>query len=233
MNSPANKSVRNKIILAGVIVLLVLAIDQFLKFWVKTNMTLGVSGEIPVFGDWFKLHFTENEGMAFGLKLPGHWGKLILTVFRIIAVTGIIYYLRLQAKALASNSTIVLLALILGGAMGNIIDSVFYGQWFTDSVFGLAQWAQDGNGYASYFHGKVVDMFYFPIIHGTYPDWVPWKGGESFTFFSAIFNVADAAISIGLISILLFKRSLFNGPVEEVKSVNQTEDTIPSSDATE
>ena len=195
-------------------------------------MTLGVSGEIPVFGDWFKLHFTENEGMAFGLKLPGHWGKLILTVFRIIAVTGIIYYLRLQAKAFASTSTIVLLALILGGAMGNIIDSVFYGQWFTDSAFGLAQWASEGNGYASYFHGKVVDMFYFPIIHGTYPDWIPLKGGDSFTFFSAIFNVADAAISIGLISILLFKRSLFNTPLEVNKETELTTDSSESTEST-
>ena len=173
-------------------------------------MIPGSMGEISVIGDWFKLHFTENDGMAFGLELPGTWGKLVLTLFRLVAVTGIIYYLRMQAKAKATTSTIVLLALILGGAHGNIIDSVFYGQWFTDGGFGLSEWASNGNGYAPYFHGRVVDMFYFPLIHGTYPTWFPFKGGESFTFFSAIFNIADAAISTGLISILVFKRSLFN-----------------------
>lgn len=206
--------IRNKLLLAGGIVIAILAADQFLKFWVKTTMIPGTPGEISVIGDWFKLHFTENEGMAFGLQLPGTWGKLVLTVFRLVAVTGIIYYLRLQAKLQATTSTIVLLALILGGALGNIIDSVFYGQWFTDGGFGLSEWSKDGNGYAPYFHGKVVDMFYFPIIHGTYPSWFPFKGGESFTFFSAIFNIADAAISVGLISILIFKRSLFNATDE-------------------
>ncbi|MFT5724873.1 MAG: signal peptidase II [Bacteroidia bacterium] len=206
-------------LLAGAIVLVILAADQILKFWVKTNMIPGTAGEIRMIGDWFKLHFTENDGMAFGLELPGTRGKLILTLFRLVAVTGIIYYLWLQAKLKATTSTIVLLALILGGALGNIIDSIFYGQWFTDGGFGLSEWSTNDNGYASYFHGKVVDMFYFPLFDGTYPEWVPFKGGRSFTFFSAIFNIADAAISIGLFAILLFKRSLFNS----IKEVEQTD----------
>lgn len=172
-------------------------------------MTLGE--EIPLLGSWFKLHFTENEGMAFGLKLPGTWGKLFLTFFRLIAVSGIIYYLIYQIKNKISTSTVVLISLILAGALGNIIDSVFYGQWFTQSTLrDLAEWSENGNGYADLLHGRVVDMLYFPLFSGTYPEWFPVKGGQSFTFFSAIFNIADAAISIGLFSILLFKRSLFN-----------------------
>ena len=197
-------------ILAISVVALVLLADQLLKFWVKTSMTVGSLGEIKVMGDWFRLHFTENPGMAFGMELPGQWGKLVLTSFRMVAVLGIIYYLVYQAKKSATASTMVLLALILGGALGNIIDSVFYGQWFTESIPGmLADWNPGDKGYAPYFQGKVVDMFYFPLFSGTYPSWLPLVGGKSFTFFSAIFNVADAAISVGLVSLLLFKRNLF------------------------
>lgn len=197
-------------VLAISVVALVLLADQLLKFWVKTSMTVGTLGEIKVMGDWFRLHFTENPGMAFGMKLPGQWGKLALTSFRMVAVLGIVYYLVYQAKKSASASTMVLLALILGGALGNIIDSVFYGQWFTESIPGmLADWNPGDKGYAPYFQGKVVDMFYFPLFSGTYPSWLPVVGGKSFTFFSAIFNIADAAISVGLVSLLLFKRNLF------------------------
>jgi len=197
-------------VLAISVVALVLLADQLLKFWVKTSMTVGTLGEIKVMGDWFRLHFTENPGMAFGMELPGQWGKLALTSFRMVAVLGIVYYLVYQAKKSASASTMVLLALILGGALGNIIDSVFYGQWFTESIPGmLADWNPGDKGYAPYFQGKVVDMFYFPLFSGTYPSWLPVVGGKSFTFFSAIFNIADAAISVGLVSLLLFKRNLF------------------------
>ena len=197
-------------VLAISVVALVLLADQLLKFWVKTSMTVGSLGEIKVMGDWFRLHFTENPGMAFGMELPGQWGKLALTSFRMVAVLGIVYYLVYQAKKSASASTMVLLALILGGALGNIIDSVFYGQWFTESIPGmLADWNPGDKGYAPYFQGKVVDMFYFPLFSGTYPSWLPVVGGKSFTFFSAIFNIGDAAISVGLVSLLLFKRNLF------------------------
>ena len=197
-------------VLAISVVALVLLADQLLKFWVKTSMTVGTLGEIKVMGDWFRLHFTENPGMAFGMELPGQWGKLALTSFRMVAVLGIVYYLVYQAKKSASASTMVLLALILGGALGNIIDSVFYGQWFTESIPGmLADWNPGDKGYAPYFQGKVVDMFYFPLFSGTYPSWLPVVGGKSFTFYSAIFNIADAAISLGLVSLLLFKRNLF------------------------
>jgi signal peptidase II len=222
LNASEKSFVRNKLLLSAAIVLVILCADQFLKFWVKTNMLPGDAGEITIISDWFRLHFTENDGMAFGLKLPGSWGKLVLTIFRLVAVTGIIYYLRMQAKLMASTSTIVLLALILGGALGNIIDSIFYGQWFTDGGFGLSKWSTDGDGYAGYFHGKVVDMFYFPLFDGTYPEWSPYKPGQNFTFFSAVFNIADAAISTGLFSILIFKRSLFN---TDLDTLPQEEDS--------
>ncbi len=191
-----------------IVVLVVLGADQLLKFWVKTHMTLGQ--EIPMIGSWFKLHFTENDGMAFGLKLPGTWGKLFLTFFRLVAVSGIIYYIIYQIKRNIDTGTIILISLILAGALGNIIDSVFYGRLFTDSIFGVAHLSGDEEGYAKLLYGRVVDMFYFPLIKGTYPEWFPVKSGQSFTFFSAIFNIADAAISIGLFSILIFKRNLFN-----------------------
>lgn len=180
--------------------------------------------EIDVFGDWFKLHFTENEGMAFGLILPGSWGKLFLTFFRLIAVSGIIYYLVYQIKRNIDTLTVVLISLILAGALGNIIDSVFYGRWFTESTaFELGRWAGADEGYGTLFHGKVVDMLYFPLFSGTYPDWSPYRPGQSFTFFSAIFNIADAAISVGLFAILIFKRSLFS-PKPEETSVEDEED---------
>ncbi|MCB9262633.1 MAG: lipoprotein signal peptidase [Flavobacteriales bacterium] len=207
------KGLFGKFVLAIFVVLLILSADQFLKFWVKTNMVLGENGEIPVIANWFKLHFTENDGMAFGLTFgrPDGKGKLFLTLFRLVAVSGIIYYLIHQIRNGAKKGTIILIALILAGALGNIIDSVFYGLWFTQShVFGLpAEWAVDGNNYGKLFYGKVVDMFYFPLFQGTYPSWFPVVGGQPFTFFSAIFNLADASISIGLISILVFKRELF------------------------
>ncbi len=177
--------------------------------------------EIPMIGSWFKLHFTENDGMAFGIELPGTFGKLFLTLFRLVAVSGIIYYLLIQVRRGIDRGTVILIALILAGALGNIIDSVFYGRWFTS--LGLAEWSQGGNGYDKWFHGQVVDMFYFPLFSGTYPDWIPVKGGDRFTFFSAIFNIADAAISIGLFAILIFKRSLFNQLKEDVVTETSSE----------
>ena len=171
-------------------------------------MTLGE--ELPVFGDWFILHFTENDGMAFGLELGGVTGKFILTFFRIVAVIAITYYLITQIIRGISTVLVVLIACILAGAIGNILDSVFYGRFFTESTFlTQAVWAPETGGYSDWFRGKVVDMLYFPIIETRYPEWIPKLGGRSFIFFRPVFNIADAAISNGVFSILLFQRQAF------------------------
>lgn len=194
---------------------------------------------IHVAGDWFILHFTENNGMAFGLEFAGNWGKLFLTFFRLIAVGGIVYYLSSQIRRNISTGTIMLISLILAGALGNIIDSVFYGTWFTESRYmEIATWAP-GNGYSTYFKGKVVDMLYFPILEGAYPSWFPWVGGKEFIFFRPVFNLADAAISIGVISILLFKRDLFkleedaSEPAMVLPADVAADSSVPTSDSTD
>lgn len=193
--------------LAVFIVLAILVIDQLIKIWVKTTMFLHQSIHIT---DWFYILFVENRGMAFGMEvLP----KLLLTVFRIVAVIGISWYLyKITARRTDKYKTgfVVCLSFILAGAMGNIIDSVFYGEVFSESSpYQLAQWVSWGHGYADWFHGKVVDMFYFPIIDTNWPLWMPGVGGERFIFFSPIFNFADAAISCGMISLLLFYSKTF------------------------
>jgi len=223
------KYARNVSLLSLGVILAILIADQWLKFWIKTNMSLGQN--IPVAGDWFILHFTENNGMAFGIELNGKWGKLFLTFFRLVAVGGIIYYLRHQIKHAAKPITIILISLILAGAMGNIIDSVFYGKWFTESKkFIVAEWA-NGNGYAGYFRGKVVDMFYFPVIKGHYPSWFPFVGGKYMVFFRPVFNIADTAISSGVFAILLFKRDLFQFK-SETKEGELPENQIEALDTT-
>lgn len=215
-----------RLLAASALVILILLADQILKYWVKTNMTL--AQEIHVAGNWFILHFTENDGMAFGLKFGGATGKLILTSFRILAVIGIGYYLMLQVRKGISMTLTLLMACILAGAMGNIIDSVFYGHYFTESTFlTKAIVAAPGEGYSSWFRGKVVDMFYFPIIESHYPIWIPKLGGREFIFFRPVFNLADAAISIGVFSILIFYRNEFLSP--KVESVNPDfEDVVPA-----
>jgi signal peptidase II len=191
------------------VIFLVLAADQILKIWVKTTMELHT--EIPVFGNWFILHFIENEGMAFGLKIWGKYGKLLLTVFRILAVCFGFYLLYTQIKAKARLGFIICIGLILGGALGNIIDSVFYGVWFKS-----INYYQGGLLY-----GRVVDMLYFPLIEGTYPDWFPFKAGDDFIFFSPVFNIADAAISGGVIAILVFQKRFF-----ATKNKESNEETV-------
>lgn len=189
------------------LILGVLLIDQALKILIKTNMTIGE--EIHVMGNWFIVHFTENNGMAFGLDLPGNNGKTFLTLFRIVAITGIAFYLRHLINSKAPKRFIFSVALILAGAAGNIIDSVFYGMIFNDSWGRVASFLPEGGGYAPILQGKVVDMFYFPIIRGTWPDWFPWWGGSSLVFFRPVFNIADSAITTGVTIILIWQKTFF------------------------
>lgn len=190
-----------------IVILAVLFIDQASKIWVKTNMEL--AEEIPVFGDWFIIHFTENNGMAFGLELAGDYGKLILSVFRILAVCLIGWYIFQMPKKGASKGLMVSAALIFAGALGNILDSAFYGLIFNESYYQVASLMPAEGGYAGFLYGKVVDMLYFPLYEGFLPDWVPIWGGEYFIFFRPVFNIADSAITCGVASILLFHRNFF------------------------
>ncbi len=191
--------------------------DQALKVWIKTTMTIGE--EIPVFGNWFIIHFTENNGMAFGLQFAGEFGKLALSIFRIIAVIAIGWYLVQLTKKQAKTGLVISLSLIFAGALGNIIDSAFYGLIFSHSSYhSLAQFMPEGGGYATFLHGKVVDMFYFPIIKGTTPTWFPIWPGEPFIFFRPVFNIADSAITIGVLLLIIFQKSFFKK--EEKEEVN-------------
>jgi signal peptidase II len=201
-------------------VLIVLLLDQLLKIYIKTHFSYGE--EHNVIGDWFKLHFIENEGMAFGMKFGEHWGKLFLTLFRLVAVAWGFYFIQnTLIKEKYSNGLIFCASLILAGALGNSIDSVFYGKIFTESSFHVAKWTAWGQGYTDMFHGRVVDMLYFPILKGTYPTWFPIWGGEDFEFFRPVFNIADAAISGGVISIFVFQGKMLSkekNPIDEIKT---------------
>lgn len=188
------------------IIFLILVIDQYSKVFVKTNFVLGE--QVEVFG-WFKLFFIENEGMAWGTVIPGSYGKLFLTVFRILAVAAIGYWLWDATRKEKSKYLLVAICLIFAGALGNIIDSVLYGVMFDDSHNHLATFFPK-NHYGTWFHGKVVDMFYFPFIEDyMMPSWVPFLGGQKITFFNAIFNVADFAISTGVGILIFFNKKAF------------------------
>lgn len=191
-----------------IIVLLLLIIDQAVKLWIKTHMTLGES--IPVFGSWFQIYFIENNGMAFGMQLGGTFGKFALSSLRLVLIGFIIYYIVKLIKMDASRGILTGMALILVGAMGNIVDSMFYGLIFNESTFtSAASIFPDGGGYAPFLFGKVVDMLYFPLVDTTLPDWVPFWGGEHFIFFRPIFNIADSCITIGVGYLLIFHRKFF------------------------
>lgn len=190
-----------------IIIVAILAIDQVVKIWIKTHLALHES--IPVFGDWFSLYFTENPGMAFGLKFGGEVGKIFLTIFRIALVALIGIYISKLIKRGAPAGVMVGMALIFAGAVGNIIDSLFYGLLFSGSEGQVATLFPDGGGYAPFLQGRVVDMLYFPVIETTFPAWLPVWGGEEFIFFRPVFNIADSSITIGVIYLLLFKRGYF------------------------
>ena len=194
------------------IIVLVLLIDQISKIYIKTNFSLGDG--VLIF-DWFRIVFVENEGMAWGAKIPGQYGKLFLTLFRLVAIVGIGYWLWDSVNKKLSRILITSIALIFAGALGNIIDSVFYGLIFNDSHHQIASFLPADGGYGTLFHGKVVDMLHFPLWEGFLPKWFPFWGGEYFTFFDPVFNIADMAISTGFGLLIVFNKKAFPKEIEK------------------
>ena len=206
------------------IILLILIADQTLKILVKTHMTL--YQQIPFLGNWGILHFVENNGMAFGLSIPGSFGKILLTLFRIGAVVGIGFYLRHLIRLKAHTGLIITLSMVMAGALGNIFDSVFYGVIFSSSSpVATATLFPEGGGYAPLLHGKVVDMFYFPVIKGNYPDWL--RDGSSFIFFRPVFNIADSSISVAVVIILFNQKRFFRHAAELEESARAAQASEP------
>jgi len=201
------------------VIILILFLDQVLKIWIKTHFVVGQ--ELHIFGRYGMLHFIENNGMAFGMEMGGKPGKLILSMFRLLAIGAIGWYLSALVKKKANTWLVIATSAIMAGAIGNIIDSAFYGLLFSPSTYDqVARLFPAGGGYAPFLHGKVVDMFYFPVINTQWPSWSPFRPGESFVFFRPVFNLSDSAITCGVIAILLFQKRLFaedSVPGEEAK----------------
>ncbi len=217
-----------------IIIALIVIADQALKIYIKTNFLLHSSQ--PVFGQWFQLYFVENPGMAYGWKFGGNWGKMALTIFRLGAVVFGTWYLGSIIKKGYGKGFIICAGLIYAGALGNLIDSCFYGMIFDKGMLfdtqlndyayydGLARFSK--NGYASFLHGNVVDMLYFPVLKGRFPEWFPIWGGDDFEFFRPIFNIADASITTGVLTILVFQRRFFGHQKEEVHNTVETETLV-------
>ncbi len=190
------------------IIVLILLLDQALKIWIKTHMKLGE--ETVVFKNWFIIHFVENNGMAFGFEFGNSIGKYMLSIFRLLAVGAIGWYLTTLWKKKVPFGLIVSFSLIMAGAIGNILDSAYFGLIFDDSYGKVSTLFPPDGGYASFLQGRVVDMFYFPLISGHYPLWIPFVGGQEFIFFRPVFNLADSSITVGIFIILIFYRHFFD-----------------------
>ncbi|MGZ8559546.1 MAG: lipoprotein signal peptidase [Chitinophagaceae bacterium] len=204
------------------IVALIIIADQTLKVWIKTSFPFGHIKDVMGIS-WFKLYFIENKGMAWGWEFGGEWGKMILTLFRLGAVIFGTWYLFKIVKNKYNKGFIICAALIYAGALGNLIDSMFYGLIFEETTYSQVANMFPVDGYAGFLHGRVVDMLYFPIIKTTYPSWFPFVGGEEFEFFSTIFNIADASISAGVITLFVFQKRFFKKHHEDEK--HQTVET--------
>lgn len=217
---------KKKAVVAAAVILLLLVVDQLIKIWVKTHMTLG---EQIVIAPWFRIEFIENKGMAWGMELGS---KLFLSLFRIVAVIALVWYIQSQIRKNCGWGFLVMLCMICAGAAGNIFDSVFYGQIFSQSTpFDVAHLVSWGQGYElKPLAGSVVDMFYFPLWHGTLPEWFPIGGGHEFTFFNAIFNFADACITTGVFCLLIFYTNGVNGGKETVETTTAGEKSVQESD---
>ncbi len=232
------------------IVLLVILADQLVKVYVKTHFVNG--DDVKIMGSWFRLHFIENEGMAYGMKLSESVaGKLLLSSFRLVAVVFGFYLLRRLVTKGYGKGVIICGALILAGALGNLLDSLFYGLIFTDSPYScfsgnydsmrnmlqnhnqvaVAHFTKFGQGYGKFLQGKVVDMLYFPLLETRLPGWIPFMGGKNFTFFEPVFNVADAAISIGVLTLVFFQKRLIHKPAMAIEAARNTDpaQTVPDS----